>query len=186
MRAGRPASMAAASTAPSNNSGLTTWEQLKPDRGTHVLTSDGRFKGLVLQDRKRFHLRTKLRIPAAVRFLSMEPLLAPVNLAGIWGYPDSDDWARTGSPIGWVIVGGESGPGARPCSLAWIRDIVEQCRDAEVPVFVKQMGANPVWSDSAEDQRYCLSDRDPKGGDWPRWPEDLRVREMPQTHEVPV
>ncbi len=41
----------------------------------------------------------------------------------------------------WVIVGGESGPGARPCDVGWIRDIVGQCRAAEVPVFVKQLGA---------------------------------------------
>ena len=46
--------------------------------------------------------------------------------------------------ISLVIVGGESGPGARPCDVGWIRDIVQQCKAAAVPVFVKQLGARPV------------------------------------------
>ena len=48
--------------------------------------------------------------------------------------------------IDWVIVGGESGPGARPCDLEWIRGIVRQCQAAGVPAFVKQLGAQPVVS----------------------------------------
>jgi protein gp37 len=68
-----------------------------------------------------------LRVPAAVRFLSCEPLLGPVDLAA---------WLLLG--IEWVIVGGESGPGARPCRVEWIRSIVEQCKAAGVPCFVKQ------------------------------------------------
>jgi len=67
------------------------------------------------------------RVSAARRFLSMEPLLGPV--------PDMD---LTG--IHWVIVGGESGPGARPMDADWVRDIREQCVDAEVPFFFKQWG----------------------------------------------
>jgi protein gp37 len=65
-------------------------------------------------------------IPAAVRFLSLEPLLGPLqlNLTG----------------IGWVIVGGESGPGARPPEGAWIRDIRDMCVQAGVPFFFKQWG----------------------------------------------
>ena len=62
---------------------------------------------------------------AAVRFLSCEPLLGPIRLAAI-------------DEINWVIVGGESGPGFRPCKLEWIESIVSQCRAAGVPVFVKQ------------------------------------------------
>jgi hypothetical protein len=46
--------------------------------------------------------------------------------------------------LDWVICGGESGPGARPCDLAWIRSIVEQCKAAGVPCFVKQLGARPI------------------------------------------
>lgn len=98
-------------------------------------------------DRRIPHL---LRVPVAVRFLSVEPLLGPVDLRHIV-LPDSDgtldalsgDWGRTlkivgGPRIDWVIVGGESGPGARPCDVAWIRSVVMQCREAGVPCFVKQ------------------------------------------------
>ena len=65
--------------------------------------------------------------PARVRFLSVEPLLehlGPMNLTG----------------INWVIVGGESGPGARPMDAEWVRDIREQCCRAKVPFFFKQWG----------------------------------------------
>jgi protein gp37 len=65
--------------------------------------------------------------PAAVRFLSIEPLLerlGPVNLSG----------------ISWVIVGGESGPGARPIDASWVRDIRDQCLESAVPFFFKQWG----------------------------------------------
>jgi protein gp37 len=66
-------------------------------------------------------------VPAAVRFLSLEPLLGPL--------PDLD---LTG--IDWVIVGGESGPGARPLEQDWVRDIRDQCQRAGVPFFFKQWG----------------------------------------------
>lgn len=70
-------------------------------------------------------------VPAAVRFLSIEPLLGPL--------PD----LHTGGhlrDIHWVIVGGESGPGARPMDPAWVRDIREQCAASDVPFFFKQWG----------------------------------------------
>lgn len=70
------------------------------------------------------HLRA---VPATVRFLSLEPLLGPLpdlNLDGIH----------------WVIVGGESGPGARPMEAAWVRDIRNQCIQADIPFFFKQWG----------------------------------------------
>lgn len=69
------------------------------------------------------HLR---RAPAAVRFLSCEPLLGPLSLD------------LTG--IQWVIVGGESGPGARPMNLDWVRDLQRQCTEAGAPFFLKQLG----------------------------------------------
>jgi protein gp37 len=87
-----------------------------------------------------------LRTPAAVRFVSCEPLLGPVDLArAAWGAgepppPLSVQAAQCDSALDgldWVIVGGESGPGARPCNVGWVRSIVRQCRDAGVPVFVK-------------------------------------------------
>ena len=70
------------------------------------------------------HLRT---VPATVRFLSIEPLVGSL--------PDLD---LTG--IHWVIVGGESGPGARPMAASWVQDIRDQCRSADVPFFFKQWG----------------------------------------------
>lgn len=96
--------------------------------------------------------------PAALRFLSVEPLLERVDLGDLTG-------------IGWVIVGGESGPGARTCAIDWIRSVVGQCRRAGVPVFVKQLGSRSRgWGP-------VLVDR--KGGDPAEWPEDLRVQEFP-------
>jgi protein gp37 len=70
------------------------------------------------------HLR---KVPAAVRFLSLEPLLGPLGALNLSG-------------IHWVIVGGESGPGARPIEAAWVRDIRKQCRREGVPFFFKQWG----------------------------------------------
>jgi protein gp37 len=67
------------------------------------------------------------RVPAALRFLSVEPLLGPIP-----HLPLND--------IAWAIAGGESGPRARPMDLAWARDIRDQCRNAGVPFFLKQLG----------------------------------------------
>jgi len=103
-----------------------------------------------------------LNTPAAVRWLSVEPLLAPVNLhPWLDGVSDTipeevvsvADRVGATAPelealhrflaqqtIDWVVVGGESGPRARPMDVGWARDIVDQCKAAGVPVFVKQMG----------------------------------------------
>jgi protein gp37 len=120
-----------------------------------------------------------LATPAAVRFLSCEPLLGPVDLREAGPMPDGDslgnglhNWG-TNTGVDWVIVGGESGRRARPLEVAWARSLVEQCRAAAVPVFVKQLGA--VWA--RESNHYPLGDA--AGGDPAEWPEDLRVREMP-------
>jgi protein gp37 len=79
-----------------------------------------------------------LKIPAAVRFLSVEPLLGPVDLYQML-------WAdMPGKPrlnrIHWIIVGGESGHGARPMQPDWVRSIRDQCQEAGVPFFFKQWG----------------------------------------------
>lgn len=97
-----------------------------------------------------------MKIPAPIRFLSVEPLLGPVDL------PLAD--------IHWVIVGGESGPGARPMDIAWVRDIQSQCEVMGVPIFVKQMGS--VWAAQHGGNSH--------GADTALWPEDLRVREFPK------
>ncbi|MGH3851783.1 MAG: DUF5131 family protein, partial [Pseudonocardiaceae bacterium] len=82
-----------------------------------------------------------LQTPAAVRFLSVEPLLASMRLADGWLYDDlSGRCAKAGGVVDWVIVGGESGPGARPMHPQWVRDIHDQCVAAGVPFFFKQWG----------------------------------------------
>lgn len=88
-----------------------------------------------------------LRCPAAVRFLSLEPLLGPIDIGKACDPSAFDLEEMLGGGPDWVIVGGESGPRARPCNIEWIRDIVRQCKTASVPVFVKQLGASPICSD---------------------------------------
>jgi protein gp37 len=120
-----------------------------------------------------------LKVPAAVRFLSCEPLLGPVDVrSGLIEqrvHPAGNWSENVRSQINWVIVGGESGPGARPFVLGWGKEIVRQCKAAGVPVFVKQIGAHPT---NREGVRH--SAKDSKGGDWLEWPEELRVREFPK------
>lgn len=92
-----------------------------------------------------------LQTPAAVRFVSAEPLLGAVKFVTYFYVSDArfdgrtyqDDASFPERGLHWVVVGGESGPGARPCDLAWIRSIVQQCRAAGVPCFVKQVGSQP-------------------------------------------
>jgi hypothetical protein len=95
-----------------------------------------------------------------------------------------------------VIVGGESGHGARPFNVAWAQDLIRQCREADVACFVKQLGEavesteNPPslgfttggYSTDGHGWRWHLSDR--KGGDLEEWPEDLRVRQFPAQEGV--
>jgi protein gp37 len=86
-----------------------------------------------------------LKAPAAVRFISLEPLLGPINLFAV-KTPDGDGpgndltWIGEGAGIDWVIVGGESGPGARPMHPDWVRSLSNQCQTAEVPFHFKQWG----------------------------------------------
>lgn len=94
-----------------------------------------------------------LETPAAVRFLSCEPLLGPVDLSGYKPF-DGECFCQErvdgckprlakGCPetaIDWVIVGGESGPGARPMHPDWVRSLRDQCQQAGVPFFFKQWG----------------------------------------------
>lgn len=70
------------------------------------------------------------RVPAAVRFVSAEPLLGPLETLDLAG-------------IHWVIAGGESQAGARPASLTWFRQLRDQCIRARVPFFLKQLGGHP-------------------------------------------
>jgi protein gp37 len=159
--------------------------------------------GTSVEDQPRADQRIPelLRIPAVGRFLSVEPLLGPVDLAasvkakeacprctpptdpgcpyclGTGGVPIFHNGA-----IHWVIIGGESGPGARQCNLDWIRSLVRQCKDASVPPFVKQWGSNPVEDvnpPTGTGFRLPVLAH-PKGGDPAEWPMDVRVREFPE------
>ena len=184
--------------------------------------------GVSVEDQRRADERIPvlLETPAAVRFLSVEPLLGPVDLRApmeewicednvwrrsLWGClacggtgyfePRNATFCvkcrgrRTG--ISWVIVGGESGTGARPMDIAWARSLRDQCRAASVPFFMKQFGARPLFDreelpDNAReyepygepghyfsDRRFEVKLRDRHGGDMAEWPEDLRIREFP-------
>jgi protein gp37 len=140
-----------------------------------------------------------LDTPAAVRWISAEPLLGPLELHdAFWRTTRTVTDEYESNPrtprLDWVVVGGESGPGARACSVHWIERILEQCREADVPSFAKQLGARPTitnvnlhdWADhvtflgdgeGAASGRAIL--RDSKGGDMSEWPEELRVRRFP-------
>lgn len=140
-----------------------------------------------------------LQTPAAVRVVSCEPLLGPIdatkNLA-LWrctecgdaqdldsrwrwngacwehhhGYPVGHVEARAFPLINWLIIGGESGQQARVCDVAWIRSLIRQAKDAAVPCFVKQdSGPRPGMQGRIPDDLWIKE-----------WPEDLRAREWPK------
>jgi protein gp37 len=113
-----------------------------------------------------------LETPAAVRFLSCEPLLGPVNIGMRPGYlypAVVRQWPI--DDLNWIIVGGESGPHARRLELSWVESLVDQCRMARVAAFVKQLGTRWAVEHRAHDRH---------GGDMSEWPEHLRVREYPE------
>jgi protein gp37 len=112
--------------------------------------------GVSVEDQERADLRIPalLDTPAAVRFLSCEPLLGPVDLANLNSRPgevadvvsrcECDfDYGSCQCPprIGWVIVGGESGHGARPVHPEWVRSIRDECTSQGIPFWFKQWGA---------------------------------------------
>ena len=115
--------------------------------------------GVSVEDQQRADERIPhlLETPAAVRFLSCEPLLGAADLGG---YTHCDLCGYT-HQIDWVIAGAESGKGARPMDLDWARSLRDQCMEACVPFFVKQL---------------CHNGRKIPFGEWP---EDLKVREFP-------
>jgi protein gp37 len=100
------------------------------------------------------HLR---RTPAVVRFLSLEPLVGDVPSLEL-------------HELDWIIIGGESGPDARPMRLKWVRALQRRSHAAGVKVFVKQLGTS--WAARAGHGRT-------HGVEWSQWPADLREREYP-------
>ncbi|MCC6454169.1 MAG: DUF5131 family protein [Caldilineaceae bacterium] len=141
--------------------------------------------GTSIENQRSAHERIPelIKIPAAIRFLSIEPLLGPVALGAAFpcgyycdpgmdggGHHDHPFWSRVNPQIHWAIIGGESGPGARRMDVGWVRDLMRQCDYAQVPVFVKQMGTVLA---------HELHLKDKKGGNIEEWPADLRVRQFP-------
>jgi protein gp37 len=149
--------------------------------------------GTSVEDQTRADLRIPklLQIPARIRFLSVEPLLGPVDLSheGLWrstcersakeyieaaddgkSHPgvcrdQADRWmdARADAKnVDWVICGGESGPMCRGMDYEWARSLARQCAFAKVPFFMKQLGGHP---NKLHDVAF--------------FPEELRVREFP-------
>lgn len=171
--------------------------------------------GVSVEDQETANARIPLLLqtPAAVRFISAEPLLGPVDLtrvihplhpsvvidvtSGAFMITDEagDDDFGTCQHLDWVIIGGESGPDARPFDLTWGRSLVGQCTSAGVACFFKQAGTF-VTSANSEDwighpgheastgngleRRWRIVLRDRKGGDPAEWPKDLRVRALPK------
>lgn len=111
-----------------------------------------------------------LQVPAAVRFLSCEPLLGPVLLPHQPVHHDGTGPGYVGNNLGmdWVIVGGESGRGARPMHPDWARSLLDQCRIAGVAFFMKQWGEYlpkcqaPDWMDIAEKEYTFPSPHNPE------------------------
>ena len=140
-----------------------------------------------------------LEVPAAVRFVSYEPALELVDFTRFLPpVAPMGDWSALHERrpmtrfIDWIIVGGESGPEARPFDVQWGMETIRDCRRAGVAVFFKQAGR--VAFDSLQPDRHddphpegpahdlsCRLDlRDPKGGDLEELDEDLHVREWPR------
>jgi protein gp37 len=102
--------------------------------------------------------------PAAHRWLSLEPLLEQIDLTASGSQGVGEQLIDY---INWVVVGCESGPNRRPMPWAWARLVAEQCRDAKVPYYVKQLSANPDGSGPVI-----------RPGD-PRWPSDWARQQPP-------
>jgi protein gp37 len=100
--------------------------------------------------------------PSTVHFLSVEPQTEDFDLAAY--LPRLD----------WLIQGGESGRHPRVFDLGWARRLQKACKLAQVPYFMKQLGAAVV------DAGRAVPLRDSHGGDWSEWPADLRVRQLPR------
>ena len=107
------------------------------------------------------------RHPAAVHFISCEPMMESIDFM-------LDLKTMDGPRPEWIILGGESGPKARPCAQEWLEHAVKWCRKGKVPVFVKQLGAHSTRG--GERRRFS----DSHAGDPSEWPSKLRVRQLPK------
>ena len=106
-----------------------------------------------------YRVRHLLAVSAAVRFLSCEPLIGPLDLSAFMSdMVDCDG-------LHWVIVGGESGIGARPMDPGWARGLRDQCRAAHIPFFFKQWGGRTPKAGG----------RELDGATWDEYPESGRA-----------
>ncbi len=121
-------------------------------RGSEIVTKDSASLARVIAGQLR-------RVNYRYRGLSIEPLWEGIE-------PDLEG-------IDWVIVGGESGGGARAFNFEWARYLRDRCQENDVAFSVKKLGARPV------ENGQPISLRDAHDGDWSEWPEVLRVREFP-------
>jgi len=104
--------------------------------------------------------------PARMRFVSVEPMLGPINPRGI--APD------------WVIIGGESGPRARPTNIEWIRALRNSIRSqaGSTQIMIKQLGSAPISNATREDVQLLEDMRDKSGANPAEWPRDLLIQEV--------
>lgn len=121
--------------------------------------------GVTAEDQKRADERIPhlLKIPARVRFVSVEPMLEPVNLEPFMALPINQRISQSSTTRDWVIIGCESGPNRRPMKLEWALDLVRQCKAVGLAVFVKQLDIDGRVSKNPTE-----------------WPKELRIREYPQ------
>lgn len=176
---------------------VPAWYYDRMDLPTDPVTGIGYLPNLwigVSIENTRFTWRADVlrEIPAAVRFISAEPLLGslydsrPLDATDPAGLPDGDDVTEGGAltrrrsaldltAIDWVIVGGESGPGARPFGLRWAREIMYAAESRDIAVFMKQLGAKPV-----DDDGLVIRLDHRKGEDPSEWDRDLRVQAFPR------
>ncbi len=125
--------------------------------------------GTSVENHKVSHRIDALRqVPAAVRFISFEPLIGAVGQIDL-------------SDIHWAIIGGESGPNARPCKVFWISALRRSCRIGGVRVFVKQLGANYIGYENQPVKLKCK-----KGAKMSEWPASLRVQDTPRVRSNSV
>lgn len=158
----------------------------RPERlvklGNKLKWSPNIWMGISAENQRTLDNRVPLLLdtPAAVRWVSAEPLLGPL---------DFSDWIRCGgarpsldasgyemshgsplkSLLDWIVVGGESGPSARPCDWRWLHSVVAQCAVTSTPCFVKQLG-----------EQSNLATQDRVGRKPDEWPPLLRVRQWPR------
>ena len=177
--------------------------------------------GTSVENREVDHrIRELMACDAAVRWVSYEPALGPVDYTAVgtrretpeiltpaeWSRFDAlhgttarqthgGPWVSTGEAgphLDWIVIGGESGCGARPFNVGWARDLLIAGKRAGVPVFVKQLGRKPyvtLDSEAAElwtgpgvarcDDVGAIFPKDAKGKNMAEWPEWLRVRDYP-------